>query len=179
MASGKSWSAETKVQKRKYESEKKSCLSMSSVWLTIYYQMVTVTPTLIVVIEKCFTWINHKCSLLFMPGASAPATSAMAGPLFTLIHFYQIFQRHCCCCRLGAASCRVSFSLVPRPHPAHARRRGLVSQVPILGLAPETWSGQSYCRVAFIGIMHSYFNRTAQSDIMKFIIHTGKFVILH
>ena len=30
-------------------------------------------------------------------------------------------------------------SLVPRPHPAHARRRGLVSQVEILGLAPETW----------------------------------------
>ena len=87
-----------------------------------------------------------------MPGASAPATSAMARPIFTLIHFYQIFQTHCCCCHLGAASCRVSFSLMPRPHPAHARRRGLVSQVPILGLAPETWSGQSYCRAAFIGI---------------------------
>ena len=26
-------------------------------------------------------------------------------------------------------------SLVPRPHPAHARRRGLVSQVQILGPA--------------------------------------------
>ena len=34
-------------------------------------------------------------------------------------------------------------SLVPRPHPAHVRRRGLVSQVQILGLAPEAWSGQS------------------------------------
>ena len=33
-------------------------------------------------------------------------------------------------------------SLVPRPHPAHARRRGLVSQVGMLGLAPETRSGQ-------------------------------------
>ena len=33
-------------------------------------------------------------------------------------------------------------SLVPRPHPAHARRRGLVSQVQILGPAPETRSGQ-------------------------------------
>ena len=27
------------------------------------------------------------------------------------------------------------YSLVPRPHPAHARRRGLVSQVQILGPA--------------------------------------------
>ena len=26
-------------------------------------------------------------------------------------------------------------NLVPRPHPAHTRRRGLVSQVQILGLA--------------------------------------------
>ena len=34
-------------------------------------------------------------------------------------------------------------SLVPRLHPAHARRRGLVSQVQILGLAPEAWSSQS------------------------------------
>ena len=129
---------------------KKSCLSMSSVWLSIYYQMVTVTPTLIVIIEKCFTWINHKCSLLFMPRASAPATPAMAGPIFTLIHFYQTSQTHCCCCRLGAASCRVSFSLMPRPHPAHVRRRGLVSQVPILGLAPETLSSQSYRRAALM-----------------------------
>ena len=48
---------------------------------------------------------------------------------------------------------RLNHSLVPRPHPAHARRRGLVSQVQILGLAPETWSGQSYRRTAFIGIM--------------------------
>ena len=44
-----------------------------------------------------------------------------------------------------------STSLVPRPHPAHARRKGLVSQVQILGLVPETWSGQSYRRTAFIG----------------------------
>ena len=33
-------------------------------------------------------------------------------------------------------------SLVSRPHPAHVRRRGLVSQVGMLGLAPETRSGQ-------------------------------------
>ena len=44
-------------------------------------------------------------------------------------------------------------SLVPRPHPAHARRRGLVSQVEILGPAPKAWSGQSNHRAAFIGIM--------------------------
>ena len=37
--------------------------------------------------------------------------------------------------------------------PDHVRRRGLVSQVQILGLAPEAWSGQSNCRAAFIGIM--------------------------
>ena len=29
------------------------------------------------------------------------------------------------------------------------------------------------------GSENKYFNRTAQSDVMKFIIHTGKFVILH
>ena len=39
-------------------------------------------------------------------------------------------------------SARRLYSLVPRPHPAHARRRGLVSQVGMLGLAPEAWSGQ-------------------------------------
>ena len=44
-------------------------------------------------------------------------------------------------------------SLVPRPHPAQGRRRSLVSQVQILGLAPEAWSGQSNRRAAFIGIM--------------------------
>ena len=48
---------------------------------------------------------------------------------------------------------RSLLSLVPRPHPAHTRRRGLVSQVQILGLAPEVWSGQSNRRAAFIGIM--------------------------
>ena len=37
---------------------------------------------------------------------------------------------------------------MPRPHPAHMRRRGLVSQVQILGLALEAWSGQSNRRVA-------------------------------
>ena len=74
------------------------------------------------------------------------------------------------------------FSLVPRPYPAHARRRGLVSQVQILGQAPEAWSGQSDRRTAFIRIMwkreqvlQSY---TAQSDFMKFIFHTDKFVTL-
>ena len=44
----------------------------------------------------------------------------------------------------------LSLSFVSRPHPAHTRRRGLVSQVQILGLVPETWSGQSNCRIAFI-----------------------------
>ena len=37
---------------------------------------------------------------------------------------------------------------MPRPHPAQVRRRGLVSQVQILGLAPEVWSGQSNRRAA-------------------------------
>ena len=41
-------------------------------------------------------------------------------------------------------------SLVPRLHPAHARRRGLVSQVQILGLALEGWSNQWNRRAAFI-----------------------------
>ena len=45
------------------------------------------------------------------------------------------------------------FSVLPRPHPAHTRRRGMVSQVQILGLAPEVWSGISNHRAAFIGIM--------------------------
>ena len=44
-------------------------------------------------------------------------------------------------------------SLLPRPHPAHARRRGLVSQVQILWLAPELWTSQSDRRTAFIRIM--------------------------
>ena len=44
----------------------------------------------------------------------------------------------------GKEQCHVQTfsSLVPRPHPAHARRRGLVLQVGMLGLAPETRSGQ-------------------------------------
>jgi len=44
----------------------------------------------------------------------------------------------------------MQLSLVPRPNPAHTRRRGLVSQVQILGLAPKAWSGQSDRRRAFI-----------------------------
>ena len=71
-------------------------------------------------------------------------------------------------------------SLVPRPHLAHARRRGLVSQVQILGLAPKAWSGQSDRRRAFIRItwqQNKYFNHTAPSDVMIFIFHTDKFVI--
>ena len=47
----------------------------------------------------------------------------------------------------------MNVSLVLRPHPAHARTRGLVSQVQILGLALEAYSGQSNHRVAFIGII--------------------------
>ena len=62
-------------------------------------------------------------------------------------------------------------SLVPRCHPAHMSRRGLVLQVEILWLA--TWSGQSNCRVAFIGKSrgkNKYFSNPAQSDIMRFLI---------
>ena len=39
------------------------------------------------------------------------------------------------------------YSLVPRPHPAHARRKGDRSGV--TSPSPETWSGQSNCRAAF------------------------------
>ena len=46
--------------------------------------------------------------------------------------------------------------LMPRPHLAHARRRGLVSQVQILGLAPKAWSSQSDRRRAFIRIMQKH-----------------------
>ena len=44
------------------------------------------------------------------------------------------------------SSCSCWDSLVPRPHPAHARRRGRVSQVQILGLALEggVWA-RDYC----------------------------------
>jgi len=39
---------------------------------------------------------------------------------------------------LVAMTCEKKVSLVPRLHPAHTRRRGLVSRVQICGLAPET-----------------------------------------
>ena len=45
--------------------------------------------------------------------------------------------------KINCVTMKLGGSLVPRPHPAHARRRGLVSQDQILGLAPEAWSGQS------------------------------------
>ena len=50
---------------------------------------------------------------------------------------------------------RQSLSLVPRPHPAHTRRRGLVSPVQIFGLALAlaAWSDQWNRRVALIRIM--------------------------
>ena len=47
-------------------------------------------------------------------------------------------------------------SLMPRPHPAHMRIGGLVSQVQILGLATEAWSNHWNYRVAFIGIMRKW-----------------------
>ena len=46
-----------------------------------------------------------------------------------------------------------AISLMPRPHPAHVRRRDLVSQIQILGLAPEALSDLSNLGVALIGIM--------------------------
>jgi len=52
-----------------------------------------------------------------------------------------------------------------------------VSQVQILGLAPEAWSCQSDRRAAFSRSENKYFNRTAQSDVMIFIFHSDKFVI--
>ena len=33
-------------------------------------------------------------------------------------------------------------NLVTRPHPAHMRRSGPMSQIQMLGLAPEAWSDQ-------------------------------------
>ena len=57
-------------------------------------------------------------------------------------------------------------SLVPRPHPAHTRRRGLVLQVQILGLAPKVWSGQSDRRRAFIRMMRKR-NKLLQSHRSK------------
>ena len=51
-------------------------------------------------------------------------------------------------------------SLVPRPHLAHVRR-SLVSQVKILGLAPEVWNGQSDHTTAFIRIIVNTEARTS------------------
>ena len=78
---------------------------------------------------------------------------------------------------------RTILSLVPRPHPAHARRRGLVSQVGMLGPSsrnekqPMKSQSSVYWNNAEARTSTSIV--TAQSDVMKFIIHTGKFVILH
>ena len=60
-----------------------------------------------------------------------------------------------------------------RPLPAHARRRGLVSQ------APKAWSSRSDRRRAFMRKRNKYYNHTAQSNVMIFIFHTDKSVILH
>ena len=48
------------------------------------------------------------------------------------------------------------FCLMPRPHPAHARRRGLVSKLQIRGLAPEAWNDQWNCRAPFIASKNKY-----------------------
>ena len=70
--------------------------------------------------------------------ADNPASNALGG-------FKEGFTafRHCRQCMGTSAECKhevsVSrISLVPRPYPAHVRRRGLVSQGQILGLASET-----------------------------------------
>ena len=65
-----------------------------------------------------------------------------------------------------------------RPHPAHARRKGLVSQVQILGLAPEVWSGQSNRIVAFTGIMQKR-EQVLQSHCTTVMKFTDQFVILN
>ena len=64
-----------------------------------------------------------------------------------------------------------------RPHPAQARRRGLVSQVQILGLAPEAWSGQSNHKAVFIGIVRKQ-EQLLQSYCSKRIPNPTQFVIL-
>ena len=46
-------------------------------------------------------------------------------------------QRHLGLLNIGTVTELLLASLVPRPHPAHVRRRSLVSQVQFLGLAPE------------------------------------------
>ena len=64
-------------------------------------------------------------------------------------------------------------SLMPRPHPAHARRRDLVSQVQILGLTSQAWSAQSNRRAAFIGIMRKQeqvLQWYRSKRVMRFII---------
>ena len=66
-------------------------------------------------------------------------------------------------------------SLVPRPHPV------LVSQVQIIGLAPEVWSGQWNRRALLLEECggEKYFNRTAQSVLWDSLSNTEQFVILH
>ena len=65
------------------------------------------------------------------------------------------------------------------PDPIQLTRedQGLVQQVQILGLALEGRSDHWNHRAAFIGSENKYFSRTTQSDVMKFITHTDKFVI--
>ena len=66
-------------------------------------------------------------------------------------------------------------SLMPRPHPAHARRRRLVSQVQILGLAPEAWSTQSNHKMR----KQEQVLQTYRSNrVIRFIIQHQQFVIL-
>ena len=104
--------------------------------------------------EEGFVCRSVQVCALFAPnkGLHFQTLHASSSLLICYLHWCNVFNG------LGLpANLRefplTALSLVSRPHPAHARRRGLVSQVQILGLAPETWSGQSYCRTAFIGIM--------------------------
>ena len=53
---------------------------------------------------------------------------------------------------------------MPRPHPAHTRRRGLLSQVQILGLAPSLMTSWIYLRkvrlVTLSSILWLFFTST-------------------
>ena len=57
-------------------------------------------------------------------------------------------------------SAKPPLSHMPRPYLAHTRRRGLMSQVQILGLAPKVLSDKWNCRAAFFGVMRRWKNFT-------------------
>ena len=83
-------------------------------------------------------------------------------------------------CCIEASGIHVHVVSCSDPTQLTERRRSLVSQVQILGLASEAWSGQSNHRAAFIGIMQKreqVLQSYAQSEIS--LSNTEQLVILH